>query len=548
MIEGAIVSALTSEVVESISRRQFVVFAIASSAFLAALYIFVHDQQAIGAINYWWADELYSLWASDPAQRFGDALSERILPDSNPPLYYFVLYWTRQIIVDARSATAFINLLALAAAVLSVLYASKKTDNLPLGLIGCAVFLLSGPVLRYTAEGRVYLSALALTFVASWFSASAILSPRRPPALTSFALLGALGAMTHVYSALMCCCLAAGLLAVCRSQRRSDLWAPSLALGLPAGALTLVWLAYAYAAGSFWHVGWIRFSLDKLVVAAGEVILYAFPLGANVAAIDFDLHTASTGLRDALVVAFPGIIATGLIILILGVGFTSKRLRPLGAAFGICFLLFFLLPVAASFKQPIITARYWMIGAPAVTVLLLFFIRGWVDDVKERPKAWPASLGPAAAATAFVCLTTLHGFDAARASVMAKPVWSGGPLISSMIEKCPPRSVHILIDHPTSLAPWEYAYAFVSKRSGDTFIPVIVIGGESGTYSSPDPSCPVLGWAEQAIPNITDADLQMASDRELLDLLKIDAAPAEVQILRHRKGYVVLRRNSEVDP
>ena len=41
------------------------------------------------------------------------------------------------------------------------------------------------------------------------------------------------------------------------------------------------------------------------------------------------------------------------------------------------------------------------------------------------------------------------------------------------------------------------------------------------------------------VPDVVHVDVQMASDRELLDLLKIDAAPAEVQILRHRKGYVV---------
>jgi hypothetical protein len=59
---------------------------------------------------------------------------------------------------------------------------------------------------------------------------------------------------------------------------------------------------------------------------------------------------------------------------------------------------------------------------------------------------------------------------------------------------------------------------------------------------------PLFGWAEHAVPDVVHVDVQIASDRELLDLLKIDAAPAEVQILRHRKGYVVLRRNSEADP
>jgi hypothetical protein len=37
--------------------------------------------------------------------------------------------------------------------------------------------------------------------------------------------------------------------------------------------------------------------------------------------------------------------------------------------------------------------------------------------------------------------------------------------------------------------------------------------------------------------------MQKASDQELFSLLKIDVAPSDVEILRHRRGYVVLRRN-----
>ena len=423
---------LTSEFAASVSLRQSVVLAIAVFAFLGSLYIFARDQHAISTINGWWGDELFSLWASEPTQRFGDALAQRILPDSNPPLYYSVLYWTRQAIGDARSATTLINLAALTAAVLSVLYFSKKTDSLTLGLIGCATFLLSGPVLRYTAEGRSYLAALALTFVASWLSASAILSPRRPPALTSFALLGALSATIHVYSALMCCCLAAGLFVAAWLWRRSDLWAPSLALGIPAGALTLAWLAYAYAAGLFGNFAWIPYSVDKIFIFAGEVILNAFPVGANIAALDYALHTAGAPLRDVILTAYPSIISVGVIILIFGLGLLTKRLRIASAAFGVCFLLFFLLPVAASFKQPIIVGRYWMIGAPAVLVLLLFFIQGWLNEGSEKARGWRFSLVAAAATAAFLGLTTFNGLDAARALVTLKPAWRGGALVSSM--------------------------------------------------------------------------------------------------------------------
>ena len=72
---------LTSEFAASVSLRQSVVLAIAVFAFLGSLYIFARDQHAISTINGWWGDELFSLWASEPTQRFGDALAQRILPD-----------------------------------------------------------------------------------------------------------------------------------------------------------------------------------------------------------------------------------------------------------------------------------------------------------------------------------------------------------------------------------------------------------------------------------------------------------------------------------
>jgi hypothetical protein len=541
-----------SELFATAFRRQSVASAVAVFVFLAALYIFMREQQAIGGVNGWWGDELFSLWASDPLQSFTVVFLNRILPDSTPPLYYSVLYWMRHLIADERRAATFVNLAALTASVLSVLYISKKTKTLALGLIGCAVFLLSGPVLTYTAESRSYLSALALTFIASWFCASTLLHPQRPPAWTSFALLGTLSALIHIYSALMCCCLAAGLLVAARFWRRSDLWAPSLALGVPAGMLASAWLVYAYAVGLFGHFAWIPFSPDKIVISAGEVILLAFPLGADIAAVDFALHTAGAPLRDVILAAAPGIIAFGMIVLILCFGFFSKRLSATSTAFGTCFVLFFALPVIASYHTPIITGRYWLIGAPAAIVLLLVSIRGWIDDVSEKANGWSLSLGVAAAAAAFVGLTTCYDFDAARAFVMVKPAWSGGTLVSSMIRNCPPRSIHVHEFFGTNRAVrglGTYSYGFVSNMPKDTFVPVFrgefvpgVGSEEERNGSRIGYSCPVLGWAEHVISEIVRVDVQKATDQELLDLLKIEVLPADVQILRHRKGYIVLRR------
>jgi hypothetical protein len=525
---------LTSELTTAIAGRRSVVLAFSWAAFLAALFVFAFDQQAIGAVNGWWWDELFSLWASDPAQPFTDALSRRILPDSNPPLYYTVLYWTRQFIGDARSAAIFIDLVVLAGAILSVLAFSKKAGALPLGLIASAAFLLSGPVLRYAAETRSYFCAIALTFVVSWLSASAVFIPRRPPAWVSFAVISALSPTIHVYSALMCCCLATGLVLAVWLHRRSDLWRPSLALGIPAGAITFAWLSFARAAGSIGNLEWIQFSLDKVLHAAGEVLLLAYPVGLDIAALDFSLHTAHAPLREVAIAAFPTMVAPAVISLSLLFGFSNERLRVASTVFGTCFLLFFLVPVVISFHTPIITGRYWMIGTPATTVVLLFFIGEWIDEARKKQRCWQFSLGTAAVATLFVGWTTLQGFGAARAFVVAKPYWDGGALVSSLGRNCGPRSIHVLIHFPKSLGPSSYSYAFVSNMPQDAFVPVFTDGVTSGRA---DASCPVLGWAEHAV----HLDVQSATDQELLDLLKLDGRPCDVRILRHRKGYLVLR-------
>jgi hypothetical protein len=104
-----------------------------------------------------------------------------------------------------------------------------------------------------------------------------------------------------------------------------------------------------------------------------------------------------------------------------------------------------------------------------------------------------------------------------------------------MIQNCPARSVHVSTTKLSSpaLGPGVYPYAFVTKMPENIFIDSEI--EREGGHSSIDSSCPVLGWAEHI------SDLQK-SDSELLSLLKISATPADVEIRRHKTGYVVLQR------
>jgi hypothetical protein len=287
------------------------------------------------------------------------------------------------------------------------------------------------------------------------------------------------------------------------------------------------------------------------VIAAGEVILNAFPVGADIEWLDFAIHAGRAQLREVVLAAFPSVIAFGLIVLFFGLSFATKRLRIASVALTISLVLFFLLPVAASFHTHIIAGRYWMIGAPAVTVFLLFFIRSWIDDVTRCAKGWPLKLSAVVATAAFVALVTVNGFGAARAFVGLKPAWRGGLLVAPMIRNCPPRSIHVLVLFRKVLGHAIYGYAFASKMPESTFLPVLrgeIFPGFENEGANAGPSigvsCPVLGWAEHVSAEMIHLDIQTATDQELLSQLKIDVAPADVLILRQKKGYVVLRRNS----
>jgi len=231
-----------------------------------AVLLFCAAQFSINAVNGWWMDELYSLWASDTSIPFRVAFSERIYPDTNPPTYYSLLYLARLVEGDDRATILLLNFFFLAAAVGSVIFVSRKARMPELAAIGISLFILSGPVLVYAAEARVYLAALAVAFVTAWYVALAIDEPDSQPSLGVFIGLGALGALTHVYAALFCGCLAAGLLALAIwDPRRRDLLGPALALGLSTTVIFVIWLLSIRAALD--RADWLEFTSKTLMTA-----------------------------------------------------------------------------------------------------------------------------------------------------------------------------------------------------------------------------------------------------------------------------------------
>jgi hypothetical protein len=473
-----------------------------------ATLLFAAALLSINAVNGWWNDELYALWASDPTTPFTTVFAERIYPDTNPPLYFSALYLARLLAGDDRVAILLLNVCFMVAAGAAVLLVSHRARLAGLAAVGITAFALSGPALVYAVEGRAYLAALAVAFVAAWCVALAVEEPDSRPGLPAFVALGTLGALTHVYAALFCGALAAGLLVVTLwVPSRRELVGPALALGLSASFVLGVWLLTITS--SLGRVDWMEFSLSAIAAAAWYV----------------KEITVKSRVLGVLLVA------------LISLGLFHKRTRPLVVVFSIAFGLFIVLPLIISLKKPMITGRYWVIGAPGLIVLLSFLARAWLFEMAGRGIAnWPslAFLG----VVALACASSISGFLTARNFVASKPVWKGAEIVRPLLGGCPTASVHIGIGKIEGGGAPIYSFAQLGMTSPAVFVDAGA--ASAGHLPIAAARCPVLGWAEHVL--LGDDFPSLAPDAELLRVLKIDAAPDEIEIRRHKSGFVLLKR------
>jgi hypothetical protein len=488
-------------------RRSWIV----PASLMTVALVFAGELASLSASAGWTGDDLYSLWAADRTVPFNLALSERILPDSNPPLYYSLLYLFRQFISNDRLAVIALNIGAILAAASAVYIPSQRIGLSGLAVAGIAAFALSGPVLFFASEGRAYVSALSIIFVPSWYAALAIIGFPDQLSFKRAAALGCLAALTHVYAALFCGCLAASLLALAVFFGRKDLFKPGLALGLSASIVFAAWLTIGIHAVD--RISWLSFSPSFVLGAASFVTSLA--LGAPI----LSLMAAVMALALLALAAF---------------GILSPISRPLFTAFLIAFFLFVLLPVIASFVQPIIFGRYWVIGAPALPVLFLFAAKLWVLDA---PASRASNTVPAGAAALYLLAASIIlGSSNARANTEAKPFWSGAAIARPLLGNCQGATVHVYfgkaknVEWPAGIWSFQNLTGAWSTQFKDAQLET------TSNLTAASSSCGVLGWAEHAW------GWQRLSERDLLKLMKIQASPNDVEIARHASGFVILKR------
>jgi hypothetical protein len=225
--------------------------------------------------------------------------------------------------------------------------------------------------------------------------------------------------------------------------------------------------------------------------------------------------------------------------------YALERNRPANRSLIILFVttyaLFLLLPILISFRLPIVSARYWVIGAPGIIVFAAFLFWAWAQEnppQKTGTKSW----APPAALAVLALGVILASFAVAYIGVSAKLVWRGSAPLRTLIATCNVRSIRVASSYARqdgktfadgSLVP---GFAYLTARPESVFIDV---SREPGPFiADGDAACPVLGWAENLDPSV----VKNAGPGELLQILKIDAATADVDIERQKSGYVVLRK------
>jgi hypothetical protein len=467
--------------------------------------VFALEQRAIAAVNGWWLDELCSMWATEPGQSLAHAYRDRISHDPTPPLYYLVLYAARVVFPmpfeRERVVVLCLNLCFIAAMAVGVVWASRRAGLSGLAMAGVAAFLLSGAVLRYAPDARAYLMAMTLVFTVSWLTALAIEDEEHGIAYGWFAGLGAVAGVTHFFAALMCCSLGAGLVAVGMWRRRRELTWSGIALGAPAFAVYAGWFYFLSAPETMDIITWIRFDALSVTLAYTQV------------------RRLAVGSRPALALACA----------VIGWGVVQRGTRALSTTFGIAMALFVGVPLLISLKVPVISARYWLIGAPALVVYLVFAARAAMVEAMRRSGrrgAGPLLLG--VGALGLLVATSVTGYEYALYYIKAKYVFRGAEIVKPLLPGCSAGTIHVYRNE------WEYLE--IAREPEGYFVDAD--RPATGMLRAGDAGCRVLGWAEQ----VDDPGWESKPDGELLRMMKIDAQPGEVEIARHLAGFVVLRR------
>ncbi|WAC47675.1 hypothetical protein OVA03_13320 [Asticcacaulis sp. SL142] len=443
-----------------------------------------------------WTDELFTVWATDPAISPWQLQFDRLRYETNPPLHFWLLYGLRQIIPDARLAGLILNVAVVVAAVAAIVMTMRRDGRALLGYGLASLFLLNSAALIYVQEVRAYMLAIGLCAVLAVL-VMRFRTQRRGPVMV-LATLGAAAGLSHVYGALFAGALAAALVIEGVVSRRTEVWRAGLILGAACSVPFLIWFAGVshQEGGNLRNIGWISFAPE---------------------------HIKST--IDGIVRVFIGPVWVVIIwTMALIVALSSPVFRRSGLMVTVVALIFLIGPFLISAKVPILHYRYFAAGFPALMMLLAMAVcEVWRSEPSQLRKGAGAIL---------VLIPVVMSLPVSWSELTAKPVWRGAEVVRANAQACPSKTLRGVTYPDAKVQPiFPFTYEYLLRGTD-----LKVVGSDQVADVS-DINCRIVAWVEHNgfISETTDEPLLL----ERLNLTNRERVALVVE--RHPNGLVILK-------
>lgn len=478
-----------------------------SGACLAvALFSFTGFEISIIPGMGFWVDELFTFWAGDPRLSFAEAFSKRILPDSNAPIYFSLIYLVQAAGFEGRAAFVVLNFIAIGSLLALIIQRGWRTGTLATAMTAVAIILVSGPMLAYAPEGRVYGLSMGICAVLAFYGGGVVVGEqagRRELVLS--AIFAVLAAWTHVFAAIFAGSLGVALIALgCLVLKRRDLIVLGLTIGVATTLAMIVWLAFALPLFTG-TTSWTTFTPRDVFNALWTFKeLMAGPTLAMLAGAAF-----------------------------IGLSLLMKRSRAISLVLVITGGLFFVIPLLISLKMPMFVGRYLLVAAPAMLVLMVFVLRSHLVDRAPAP-AW-RKLAPALGALFFSASTT-QGMSSAATAIAARHDWRGHQAVLQAADQCPEGEIRTLFSYPQQFGFEYYLRGKLTPVPANT-----APGRDIATID-----CAVHGWAEVYTHPVHGSDWHKTADlAQVLDAFNLtNGTNLPLHIARHEGGLVLMHQDA----
>ena len=450
-----------------------------------------------------WLDELFSLWAGSPSISFGEAFSKRILPDTNGPIYFSLVYFAQAAGLADRAAFLVINYVIIGGSLALILWRGWRFDMMATALSSVAILLATAPLLTYGPEGRVYGIVMALCAIPA-FEAGRIMAGQsvRTADFVLVAATGILAAWMHVFGAIFIGSLAAGMVVVGAFMlHRRDVVVWGLVAGVATSVALAFWLAFAFPLFTG-TTSWIEFNKAWVYSAIWEL-----------------KHTMVGPTFGLLVVA-------GFV----GLSLVMRHSRPLALALVITAFLYFAIPFAVSFKMPIFLQRYLLVGFPALLVLCVFLLR--CQLVAQNGTRW-RSHGVGALGVLVFAFPIMQGMPTAQEAITKRQDWVGWRPVVKAAADCPAGEIRT-----KTFIPLQSGFDYLLKgrlKSLDV--------SQAPLRDVSQIDCPVFAWGE----HVDDIDASTTMDQALRDFHLTNTTGLPLVLLHHHGGYVLARADANLD-